>query len=36
MIAAVHAQLDEATFQIAWAEGRELLLEQAVAEALGE
>jgi hypothetical protein len=36
MIAAVHAQLDEATFQAAWAQGRELALEQAVAQALDE
>ena len=36
MIAAVRAQLDEATFQVAWAEGHELLLEQAVVEALDE
>ncbi len=34
MIAAVQAQLDEVTFQSAWAEGRELLLEQAVVQAL--
>jgi hypothetical protein len=34
MIAAVHAQLDEVTFQSAWAEGRELPLEQAVVQAL--
>lgn len=36
IIAAVRAQLDEATFQAAWAEGRELPLEQAVAQALDE
>ncbi len=36
MIAAVRAQLDEATFQAAWAEGRELTLEQAVTQALDE
>jgi predicted ATPase/DNA-binding CsgD family transcriptional regulator len=36
IIAAVRAQLDEATFQAAWAEGRELRLEQAVAQALDE
>ena len=32
MIAAVRAQLDEATFQTAWAEGRKLTLEQAILE----
>ncbi len=36
IIAAVRAQLDEATFQAAWAEGREPRLEQAVAQALDE
>ncbi len=36
MIAVVHTQLDETTFQAAWAEGRKLTLEQAVAEALDE
>lgn len=36
MIAAVRAQLDEATFQAALAEGRALTLEQAVAQALVE
>jgi predicted ATPase/DNA-binding CsgD family transcriptional regulator len=36
MTAAVRAQLDEATFQAAWAEGRALTLEQAVAQALDE
>jgi predicted ATPase/DNA-binding CsgD family transcriptional regulator len=36
MIAAVSAQLDEPTFQAAWAQGRELTLEQAVAQALDE
>ncbi len=36
MGAAVRAQLDEATFQAAWAEGRALTLEQAVAVALAE
>lgn len=36
IIAAVHAQLDEATFQAAWAEGRELTPEQAVARVLDE
>ncbi len=35
-IAAVRAQLDEETFQTAWAEGREMTLEQAVADALDE
>jgi predicted ATPase/DNA-binding CsgD family transcriptional regulator len=34
IIAAVCAQLDEATFQAAWAQGRELILEQAVGQAL--
>jgi tetratricopeptide (TPR) repeat protein len=33
-IADVRALLDEATFQAAWAEGRKMTLEQAVAEAL--
>jgi hypothetical protein len=36
MITAVRAQLDEAAFQTALAEGRALTLEQAVARALGE
>ncbi len=36
LIAAVRAQLDEVTFQAAWAEGRELTLEQAVAQVLAE
>jgi tetratricopeptide (TPR) repeat protein len=36
MISAVRAQLDEATFQAAWEEGRELTLAQAVAQALDE
>ncbi len=36
IITAVLAQLDEATFQAAWEEGRELRLEQAVAQALDE
>lgn len=36
MIAVVRAQLDEATFQSAWAEGRALTLEQAIAQALDE
>ncbi len=36
IIAAVRAQLDEATFQAAWAEGRALTLEQAAALALDE
>jgi predicted ATPase/DNA-binding CsgD family transcriptional regulator len=35
-IAEVRGLLDEATFQAAWAEGRKLTLEQAVAEALRE
>ncbi|HEY7357488.1 MAG TPA: hypothetical protein VH590_13510, partial [Ktedonobacterales bacterium] len=34
MMAATRAQLDEAIFQAAWAEGRALTLEQAVARAL--
>jgi predicted ATPase len=36
IIAAVRAQLDEVTFQQAWAEGRKTSLEQAVAFALDE
>ncbi len=36
IIAAVRAQLDEATFQAAWAEGRTLSLEQAAVQALAE
>ncbi|HET8846623.1 MAG TPA: hypothetical protein VFN35_34495, partial [Ktedonobacteraceae bacterium] len=36
IIAAVHAQLDDATFQSIWDQGRELTLEQAVALALDE
>lgn len=36
MIAAARAQLDEVTFQAAWAEGRDLTLEQAVERALGK
>ncbi len=32
----VRALLDEATFQAAWAEGRKMTLEQAVADALDE
>jgi tetratricopeptide (TPR) repeat protein len=35
-ITAVRAQLDEATFAAAWAEGRAMTLEQALAEALDE
>jgi tetratricopeptide (TPR) repeat protein len=35
IIAAVRAQLDEAAFAAAWAAGRALTLEQAIAEALG-
>jgi tetratricopeptide (TPR) repeat protein len=31
-IASVRAQLDEATFQVAWSEGRRMTLKQAVAE----
>jgi hypothetical protein len=33
-VAAVHAQLDDATFDAAWAAGQALSLEQAIAEAL--
>jgi len=33
-VASVRAQLDEATFGAAWAEGQALTLEQAIAEAL--
>jgi predicted ATPase/DNA-binding CsgD family transcriptional regulator len=36
IITAVHARLDDAAFRAAWAEGRELTLEQAVAQALDE
>jgi tetratricopeptide (TPR) repeat protein len=36
IIAAVRAQLDDATFQATWAKGRELTLEQAVAQAFDE
>jgi predicted ATPase/DNA-binding CsgD family transcriptional regulator len=36
LIAAVRAQLDKATFQSAWNEGRALTLEQAVAQAIDE
>ena len=36
MIAAVRAQLDDVTFEAAWAEGRRMTLEQAVADALDE
>ncbi len=36
IIADVSAQLDEAAFESAWAEGRQMTLEQAVAEALEE
>jgi predicted ATPase/DNA-binding SARP family transcriptional activator len=35
-VAAVHNQLDQATFATAWAEGQALTLEQAIAEALTE
>ena len=34
IIANVRSQLDEATFQAAWVEGRAMTLEQAVADAL--
>jgi tetratricopeptide (TPR) repeat protein len=33
-IAAIRAQLDDATFAAAWAEGQKMTLEQAIAEAL--
>jgi tetratricopeptide (TPR) repeat protein len=33
-VAAIHTQLDEATFAAAWAEGQQMTLEQAIAEAL--
>jgi predicted ATPase/class 3 adenylate cyclase len=36
IITAVHAGLDDAAFREAWAEGRELTLEQAIAQALDE
>ncbi len=36
IIAAVRAQLDDATFQATWTQGRGLTLEQAVAQALDE
>src|SRR5262249_30426994 len=35
-VAATRAQLGEATFAVAWAEGRAMTLEQAIACALGE
>jgi tetratricopeptide (TPR) repeat protein len=35
-VAATRALLDDATFEAAWAEGRTMTFEQAVAEALGE
>ena len=35
-VASARAQLDEATFEAAWAEGRAMTLEEAVAYALGE
>jgi hypothetical protein len=34
IVAAARAQLDDATFAAAWAAGRALTLEQAIAEAL--
>ena len=34
-VAAIQTQLDEAAFAAAWAEGRALTLEQAIAYALG-
>ena len=36
MLAAARAQLDEAAFATAWAEGRSLSLEQAIADALAD
>jgi len=36
IISTVHTRLDEASFRSAWAEGRQLTLEQAVAQALDE
>jgi tetratricopeptide (TPR) repeat protein len=36
IITAVHACLDDAAFRAAWAQGRELTLEQAMAQALDE
>ena len=36
LVAAVRAQLDEAAFETAWAEGRAMAPEQAVAYALDE
>ncbi len=35
-VAATRAQLDEATFTLAWAEGRAMTLEQAITAALGD
>jgi hypothetical protein len=35
-VASARALLDDATFAAAWAAGRALTLEQAIAEALGE
>jgi hypothetical protein len=35
-VAGLHAELSEAAFTAAWAAGRALSWEQAVAEALGE
>jgi hypothetical protein len=34
-VAAVRAQLDEATFAAAWAAGRTMTLDEAIAEAIG-
>jgi hypothetical protein len=34
VVAAARSQLDEATFAVAWAEGRAMPLEQAIAYAL--
>jgi hypothetical protein len=36
IVAAIRAQLDEATFAAAWAEGRQMTLDEAIAEALAE
>lgn len=36
IITAVHARLDDAAFRTVWAEGRDLTLEKAVAQALDD
>ena len=36
IVAAARAQLDEAAFDVAWAAGRALTLDEAIAEALRE